>query len=409
MLTRIWPASSFLPSSASGTNLPPVTKLSARQGAERELIISVDPSVHEDFGLSYPVTYRVCIPRGGTGLRAHKRHSPSADWVSLPVMTSRDFFNGVEAVRFDYRRGIAYVSVAFSPASDDIALKIVDSSAKQVEIQFGGICRYYDNRRGAVVVTADDWADVTNHEFVKAVHTLRSCRIPVTTAVITGLCSEQTWQTIQQELDSGYVEVASHSRSHPKLPYADPASEIIGSSEDILARLRLPATFRKGSRQYVYTWVAPYGSTDTRNEEMVSRAGYLVDRITDASSGTFTAWNSLQRRYMSDGVTLEMGPLYGGITSFSTLNRQFDAALDRGNIYHIMIHPHDLAATDEWSKPYISRHLSHISNRTDVWYVNFGMLYLYHILQDHEAGLRPIEDGTLVMRHESTNQRVSVG
>jgi len=33
------------------------------------------------------------------------------------------------------------------------------------------------------------------------------------------------------------------------------------------------------------------------------------------------------------------------------------------------------------NSPYLQNHLSYISNHTNIWYVNFGHLYLYHLLQ----------------------------
>ncbi len=36
-----------------------------------EIVISVDPDLHQKFGLAYPVTYRISIPAGSTGLSAY--------------------------------------------------------------------------------------------------------------------------------------------------------------------------------------------------------------------------------------------------------------------------------------------------------------------------------------------------
>ncbi len=386
MRTRTLAVIGCLLLSATFSSLTAAKKLALTLQRVGEMIISVDPSFHQDFGLSYPVTYKLRIPAGSSALKVYEKYHEAAAWSQLPEKTSGDHFNGEEAVRFDYGAEAAYVSVAFDSSSDDIFLNVVDGSGQGVPIEFQNVCRYYDDRQAAVTFTADDWKEYTNLEFLKAVHTLRSYRIPVTTAIITGGCIQSTWQTIQQELDSGYVEAASHTRSHLDPPYPDPVSEIVGSKQDILANLTLPPHFRKGSQGYVYTWIAPFGSTTSETEELVSQARYIVDRGVFASSGAFSAWDASAGRYAMDGKSIEMGALYGGFTDLDALNGRFDAALAGGTIYHVLIHPHDLAATDEWSKGYIQGHLAHISNRTNVWYVNFGTLYVYHLLQDDAAG-----------------------
>ncbi len=81
-----------------------------------------------------------------------------------------------------------------------------------------------------------------------------------------------------------------------------------------------------------------------------------------------------------------MGAVGYAVSDLTVLNTRFDNALANGTIYHMMMHPNGLSLTDEWSKPYVSGHLTHISNRTDVWYTHFGTLYLYHLLQDDQAG-----------------------
>ncbi len=393
MRKRVLAVAGCLLLSATVTSVTAATKLFLTLKSVGEMIVSVDPSLHQEFGLSYPVTYKLGIPTGSSDLVAYCRHLESEAWALFPEKTTDNFFNGEEVVRFDYDANVAYVSAAFDSSSDDIFLRITDRAGQPVSIEFQNICPYYDNRQAAVTITADDWQESTNLEFVQAVHTLRSYRLPVTAAIITGGCTQNTWQTIQQELDSGSVEAASHTRTHVNPPYADPISEILGSKQDLLANLVMPPTFRNGSQGYVYSWIAPYGSTTPQTEVVVGQARYLVDRLTYTSNGNFTVWDTAQRRYAADGKTIEMGPLYGGVTNVSLLNSLFNQSLAGGNIYHLLIHPHDLAATDEWSKPYLPGHLAYISNRTNVWYANFGTLYAYHLLQDDSPGTIQIVSG----------------
>ena len=39
--------------------------------------------------------------------------------------TSDDFFNGIEAVRYDYDNSIPYISLAFSNVSDSIIVRLM--------------------------------------------------------------------------------------------------------------------------------------------------------------------------------------------------------------------------------------------------------------------------------------------
>ena len=92
---------------------------------------------------------------------------------------------------------------------------------------------------------------------------------------------------MQQQLDSGFVEAASHSRTHSGQPFN--TSEVVGSYNDIIDSLILPPLFRSGSRQYVYTWISPFGNwsdsiynsgfgPDSVNI-LVGTANYLIARL----------------------------------------------------------------------------------------------------------------------------------
>lgn len=373
------------------------TKLSLTMQSAGEMIISVDPALHQEFGLSYPVTYKLSIPGGSAGLVAYRKHLAGEAWTQLPEKTSGDYFNGEEVVRFDYAASSAYVSATFDAASDDIFLRITDGSGQPVTITFQNICRYYDNRQSVVTLTADDWKDYTNQAFIQTIHILRSYNLPVTTGIITSGCTSAGWQSIQSELDLGLVEAASHTRTHVEPPYPDPTGEIIGSKQDLLTNLRMPPAFRKGSQGYVYTWIAPYGWSQPDMEALVSQGRYIIDRGTFASNGEFSAWSETDRRYVMAGKTAEMGPFWGGMTDAPSLNALFDQTLSGGEIYHLMMHPIILADSNLWAKPDLRQHLAHISNRTNVWYVNFGTLYVYHLLQDDAAGTVEIAGGPPVI------------
>ena len=119
--------------------------------------ISVDHQLHYEYGLAYPVTYKFSLPSASKELKAYKKYSLNQDWVEITEKTSNDFFNGIEAARFDYINNNAFLSISFGSLTDTIYLKIIDNSNNNVSINFLGISKYYDNRQAAVTCSIDDW------------------------------------------------------------------------------------------------------------------------------------------------------------------------------------------------------------------------------------------------------------
>ena len=72
-------------------------------------VITIDQQLHLDYGLAYPITYEFYLPNQGDEISAYLRYRFGDDWVEMVEKTSNDFFNGVEAVRFDYIDCKAYV------------------------------------------------------------------------------------------------------------------------------------------------------------------------------------------------------------------------------------------------------------------------------------------------------------
>jgi len=97
-------------------------KIAVSRNPDNEIIVAVNPKIHLDYGLSYPLTYQIAIPANSSGLAAWRKFSATADWLRITERTANDFFNGVEAIRFDYANKIAYLSVAFSNVSDSVFL-----------------------------------------------------------------------------------------------------------------------------------------------------------------------------------------------------------------------------------------------------------------------------------------------
>jgi hypothetical protein len=237
--------------------------------------------------------------------------------------------------------------------------------------------QYYDNRDAAVTATADDWAGWVNDKFIQTCQIFRSYNLWLSCAIVTNVGDPNTWVDIQTQLDSGYVEAISHSRTHPYVPYDDLEGEVLGSMQDLIDNLDLPAHNRSGIHEYVYAWVAPYGEYNDAIDSMVSVAKYFVTRMYYGNDYGFSNWDQELYKYDPVGVSREVGPLWLGTTDTADLNNTFDEVLIDGGVYHVMCHPNVI----EWDQDYPWIHLEHISNRNNVWYTGFGHLYAYHFLQ----------------------------
>ncbi len=347
-----------------------------------QTMIITDGQAHIDYGLTYPVTYEFSIPQNSENLNAYRKYKDSQNWNLIEKKTSNDFFNGIEAVRFDYDGNIAYVSVGFSILSDTIYIKIENNINENTNAPFKRISEYYDNRKAAVTVTADDWADYSNEKFIEACQNFRSFNLWYSVGIITRWINDQnTWNAIQDQLDDGFIEVLSHSRTHPYVPYADLESEVVGSKEDIIEKLNLLNQNRSGSNEYVYAWVAPFGNYSEAIDTMTSKAKYLVSRMFTYDDIYFSNWNSDLNKFDPVGGSMEVGnSSYWGSTDINELNVTFDNAISSNGVYHLITHPNIL----EWNKNFTWSHLEYISNRKDIWYVGFGHLYLYRFISNSE-------------------------
>jgi len=231
------------------------------------------------------------------------------------------------------------------------------------------IADYYDNRKAVVTVTADDWYNGTAQSFEDMSTMLVGKHIYYTGAVITGW--SQDWNQIQSCLDQGFLEVASHSRTHPRMPY-DYDSEIGGSKQDIIANLELPAIFSYGNTEYVYTWIEPYGESHSTIRQKLGENKYLTDRKVNIDD-EWATWDSANELFNRIGFSMRMESGYE--TNVEILKDKFNSVYNASGIYHLMTHPVHV----NWGLgQYADLHTSYISNRNDVWYVNFGLLYLYH-------------------------------
>jgi hypothetical protein len=348
-----------------------------------ELAIGIQPLFHAQYGCAYPLTYQFDIGGAGGGLKGLHKHHAGEPYTPLQERKPGELFNAAEAVRFDYAAHRAYVSASFSGVSDSLFLRVTDSLGNPLPPRYLGISKYYDNRRAAVTVTADDWADWTEVWYPSLLAIFRRHGLYVTAGVITGAgnITKLTWLGVQNQLNMGYVEVAAHSRAHSHTPYAQPDSEVLGCERDIKL-LSLPPLFSVNNAGYVYVWLAPYGDYDSSTDSLLGVGHYLVARLYTYAQSPLSAWLDQTGHFAPVTPILEIGaPSWGGgDTSISSLNGTFDTIAAQGGVYHFMWHP-QVIITDT-AKPYFVNHLNYISNRPDIWYANLGHLYLYHMIQE---------------------------
>lgn len=335
---------------------------------------------HDNYGLSYPLTYEFSIPASSSGLKAYKSYSGSA-YTQITEKTTSDFFNAIEAVRFDYTNNTAYVSVAFDANSNDIYLKVVDSGNNSVGV-FQKIDKYYDNRTCACVISPDDWGDFSASytTFETACINLHIVNSP---AIITNYNNTPTnravWNEIQADVNTGYVEPVSHSRTHnyslgqPGYSYD---SEIAGSKADILSNLTMPSVNRKGSKQYLYTFVAPGGQIDQTMTNTCAQNNYLNIRTTSQQIGFLSPYNETLGMYNTVYPTAEaddhsVNSVYPVYPGNSVLNATFDQVMNSNGVYVLYFHPSSTNLTN------VTQHLTYLANRNNVWYVGYGQIYLY--------------------------------
>ena len=118
--------------------------------------------------------------------------------------------------------------MGFSVLSDTIYIKIENNNNQSANATYISMCEYYDNRNAAVTITGDDWADWSNEKFIQSCQNFRSFNLWYSVAVITD-SYQSNWDDIQTQLDLGLIEVVSHSRTHPYVPYYNIESEVIGT------------------------------------------------------------------------------------------------------------------------------------------------------------------------------------
>jgi len=352
--------------------------LGQNDNEQSEWKISIDATKHDDYGLTYPVTYVFILPNEVTSAKAFYRYTTGQGWTQFDVKTPSDFFNGINCIRWDYTNHLAYVSIRFNNDSHDILLKFTDATDNAINVKFSYIPRYYDNRKCALSFELDDIGGGSTD--INVLNVLQTRNIWVTLGIQT---ANPSWATLQTEINEGYVEAASHTRNHPISPYADPTGEIVGSRNDIRNNLNLPDLYKKGTTEYVPNFMSPYGSLGKPEAEAWAAAKYLRNRgnhyylglkinTGDNVSAYFSVWDSEHGGFLPDGI----GAQFDGRT-VAQMNAFFDFVYNNNAWYKCMCHPSQMSGRISD----LTAHADYIKNKLDVWYVGSGAFSMYQAIR----------------------------
>jgi len=102
-----------------------VNVTSSGSGLDKAFKISISSVDRQKYGARYPITYVFDIPSDWTCGRVCYRYQESDQWMIMENKRTTDFFNGVNASRFDFVSHKAYVSVGFGDVGNDIYLLII--------------------------------------------------------------------------------------------------------------------------------------------------------------------------------------------------------------------------------------------------------------------------------------------
>jgi hypothetical protein len=347
------------------------------QNADSFISIKTNHGLHQKFGLKYPVTLEFKLFSGQDHIVVSKWNSKTKKWSQLQQKRKTNFFNGIETYRLDLPKKLLYVSVSFEDESDSIAIKITGPYGIKIPFKYIGFTKYYDNRAASIIVSADDWEYASKNSLsLKAFHIIRSLNLWLTLGVISSSVNDADWNELQAEFDSGFIEIASHSFTHPHIPYVDADPEIAGSKTKILMRTKFSGFFASNNQEFLYCWFEPYGETDSLILPILAKSNYLIDRSVQKYFDSMSNWNKDIQMYDRLGFSVEMGDDLISHSNITLLNDRFDYVFSNHGVYHLNIHPEKI----NWKNDgFAVQHLKYISNRKDAWYVSLGLLYVYNL------------------------------
>ena len=348
----------------------------------------LNSEIHENYGCKYPITYEFSVSNLDSAIAVTKSIMKNESGEYIPLRSRIENFNAVEALRIDMENNLIYLSIAFTEESDSVFIQF----SENYEITFNQISKYYDNRKAVVTSTLDDVQEWKKDISLASGEIFQQYKIWLTWAFITDGLSQNTANLYQKIANNGFIEIASHSRTHPNpRPYGDIlTSEISGNKQDLLDLFDMPELFRLKNKEYIYTWVAPNGYRDAKIDSLLAQEKYLVDRLYTNSYNSVANWDSYLGIFEPFGMSGEIGNTSwnsSAITDTIELANRFNIAYNAGNVYHVMFHPQSI----DWSQRYGHQHLEYISERNDVWYVALGHLYLYELMANVDYQITEVD------------------
>jgi hypothetical protein len=283
------------------------------------------------------------------------------------------------------------------------------------------VAKYYDGRKAAYTLSNDNWGcnawahpgapwrgatDDESDNYQAALHVCRHFHLPVSIAINSRSAGgDATWRIMQEELDRNdrSWEPAVHGQTHPRdaaaykiRGYRD---EILGCRDDILKRLHnIPYG------QFVFEHILTHGYQDdaiygTDAGEFLFLRGF--NWLDNPTSTGYAPWDAKHRFYGVAGLNtkgydalLERREPKGRYfaSDVAELNAAFHEDYHSGGIFYALWHPDRFrnsviydphSGEDGRQGSTLMRHLDHVANRKDVWYVANGWLYAYHYVTEN--------------------------
>jgi hypothetical protein len=277
----------------------------------------------------------------------------------------------------------------------------LEDGTRAGKVTFVRLTTYLNGARAVVTHTMDDSNDLVP----TAIDAMDKYNIKATLYVSTSIKPiEQLWPRLRKAIENGH-EVGAHSSNHkckwPDTPefcataYSD--GEVAGARDAIL---------KNTNQGYVWSWAYPCGLC-TKYEDVhakLAAAGYIMARTYPDEPNDGHVVPDLQtwsQNWYTTAYTQACQKIGGiaktGRTDVAALNAKFDEVYQAGGIYSFMSHAQWL---DFGPDAFYERHLAHIGNRSDIWYVPTGILYSYKASADRTK-VRPMKSGAkFVVSHD---------
>ena len=76
------------------------------------------------YGLSYPITYKMAVPSGWGNVFVHYSNGTGGEYAPMPKKGEGDYFNGIDAYRYNASEGMLYISKGFPQDANEFYVKV---------------------------------------------------------------------------------------------------------------------------------------------------------------------------------------------------------------------------------------------------------------------------------------------